>query len=170
MGCLSLSNSIPQLPDLTSILGPLPSLLQMVDIEGPLVAAGGPTLPTGITGGPGVITGGPGVITGGPGVITGIEPPFVGPQIQPPLVGPSTITTTTMVPTMMTMAPLLPAVALGIVKAVFISEFSQIYLNIQSYCFLLDEVIKAMKPKCYGYDCHYRGNGYHGMQRFTQDT
>ena len=163
MGCLSLSNSIPQLPDLTSILGPLPSLLQMVDIEGPLVAAGGPTLPTGITGGPGVIT-------GGPGVITGIEPPFVGPQIQPPLVGPSTITTTTMVPAMITMAPMLPAVALGIVKAVFISEFSQIYSYIQSYGFLLDEVIKAMKPQCYGYDCHYRGNGHHGMKRFTQDT
>ena len=35
-------------------------------------------------------------------------------------------TTTTTVPAMMTMAPMLPAVALGIVKAIFISKFENI--------------------------------------------
>ena len=34
----------------------------------------------------------------------------------------------------------------------------------------LDEVIKTMKPKCYGYNCHQDGygHGHHGMKRTSR--
>ena len=85
---------LPPLSQLSSLLGATPELLQEV------ISTGGGTAVTG-----GVTTGGP-AITGG--VTTGVV---------------TTPVTTTTVPQMMTMAPLLPAVALGIVKAIFISKF-----------------------------------------------
>ena len=73
--------------------------------------------------------------------------------------------TTTTVPAMMAMAPILPAVALGIVKAIFISKLCVKVIEALTIMamYFLDEVIKAMKPKCYGYDCHHNdGYGYGG--------
>ena len=82
-------------------LPPLPPLSQLSSLLGAtpellqeVISTGGGTAVTG------------GVTTGG--VTTGVV---------------TTPVTTTTVPQMMTMAPLLPAVALGIVKAIFISKF-----------------------------------------------
>ena len=72
-------------------------------------------------------------------------------------------TPVTTVPAMMAMAPILPAVALGIVKAIFISKLGVVMFDFHHGVSFLDEVIKAMKPKCYGYDCHHNdGYGYGG--------
>ena len=63
-------------------------------------------------------------MTGGTGAATGVisTPAVVGPAV------------TTTVPAMTAMAPILPAVALGIVKAIFISKLSCVtYTDCSSY-------------------------------------
>ena len=87
----------------------------------------------------------------------------------------STPAVTTTVPAMTAMAPILPAVALGIVKAIFISKLSCVIYSDCSltYSCFADELIKAMKkPRCYGYNCRQEAgysHGHHGMKRFLQE-
>ena len=105
-----------------------------------MVSGGGATAGAG-----GAVAGGAGTVGGTTAVVT---------------------TPVTTVPAMMAMAPMLPAVALGIVKAIFISKLGVDKIESHHGILFLDEVIKAMKPKCYGYDCHHNdGYGGHGHHR-----
>ena len=111
---LSLASSTPlRLPQLPP-LPPLPSLPFLPHL-----------LQTVVTGNTGGVT--TGVVT--PGVVT--------PAVDPGVVLPTTQGVTTTVPAMMAMAPLLPAVALGIVKALLICELRCFRTNLKFYHFII---------------------------------